>query len=77
MALSGGSGSYYWALLGVLLLSVVDTGLNLMEVDPFWVTGVRGLIILVALLLEVQKTRIRVRSVAARSGASAEAGTKS
>lgn len=77
VALSGGSGSIIGAFSGVLLLSVVDTGLNLMEVDPFWVTGVRGLIILVALLLEVQKTRIRVRSVAARSGAAAEAGTKS
>lgn len=77
VALSGGSGSIIGAFSGVLLLSVVDTGLNLMEVDPFWVTGVRGLIILVALLLEVQKTRIRVRSVAVRSGASAEVGTKS
>ena len=70
VALSGGSGSIMGAFSGVLLLSVVDTGLNLMEVDPFWVTGVRGLIILVALLLEVQKSRIRVGAMTARTSAS-------
>lgn len=60
VALSGGSGSIMGAFSGVLLLSVVDTGLNMMEVDPFWITGVRGLIILVALLIEAQKSRIRL-----------------
>ncbi len=64
VALAGGSGSIIGAFSGVLLLSVVNNGLNLMEVDPFWVTGVRGLIILIALFLEVQKSRIRVRAVA-------------
>jgi len=67
VALSGGSGSIMGAFSGVLLLSVVDTGLNMMEVDPFWITGVRGLIILVALLLEVQKSRIRVDMLAGRA----------
>lgn len=60
VALSGGSGSIMGAFSGVLLLSVVDTGLNMMEVDPFWITGIRGLIILVALLIEAQKSRIRL-----------------
>ena len=60
VALSGGSGSSMGAFSGVLLLSVVDTGLNMMEVDPFWITGIRGLIILVALLIEAQKSRIRL-----------------
>ncbi len=59
VALSGGSGTIWGALAGVLLLSVVDNGLNLMEVDPFWVNGVRGLIILVALLIEAQKVRFK------------------
>jgi len=30
-----------------------------MEVDPFWVNGIRGFIILVALLVEAQKFRYK------------------
>ncbi|MFN8493638.1 MAG: ABC transporter permease [Caldilineaceae bacterium] len=59
VALTGGAGTIWGAFSGVLLLSVVDNGLNLMDVDPFWVNGVRGLIILIALLLEAQKVRFK------------------
>jgi ribose/xylose/arabinose/galactoside ABC-type transport system permease subunit len=59
--LGGGKGTIWGAFSGVLLLSVVNNGLNLMEVDPFWVTGVRGLIILAALLIEAQKVRFKVQ----------------
>jgi len=59
VALTGGTGTIWGAFSGVLLLSVINNGLNLMEVDPFWVNGVRGLIILLALLIEAQKVRIK------------------
>ncbi len=61
VALSGGSGTIAGAFAGVLLLSVIADGLNLMSVNPFWIDGVRGLIILIALLLEAQKVRVKVR----------------
>jgi ribose/xylose/arabinose/galactoside ABC-type transport system permease subunit len=61
VALSGGIGTIWGAFAGVLLLSVIDNGLNLMDVDPFWVNGVRGLIILVALFIEAQKVRVQPR----------------
>jgi ribose/xylose/arabinose/galactoside ABC-type transport system permease subunit len=60
VALSGGRGSIWGAFSGVMLLSVIDNGLNLMDVDPFWVNGIRGLIILLALLIEAQKVRIKL-----------------
>ena len=61
VALTGGVGSIWGAFSGVMLLSVIDNGLNLMDVDPFWVNGIRGLIILVALLIEAQKVRFQPR----------------
>ncbi len=61
IALSGGSGSVGGALGGVLLLSVIDDGLNLMHVNAFWIQGVRGFIILLALFIESQKFRYKPR----------------
>jgi ribose/xylose/arabinose/galactoside ABC-type transport system permease subunit len=60
VALTGGAGSIWGAFSGVMLLAVIDNGLNLMEVDPFWVNGIRGLIILIALLIEAQKVRFKL-----------------
>lgn len=60
VALSGGTGTIWGAFSGVLLLAVINNGLNLMDVDPFWINGVRGLIILIALLIEAQKVRFKL-----------------
>lgn len=60
VALTGGAGSIWGAFSGVMLLAVIDNGLNLMDVDPFWVNGIRGLIILIALLIEAQKVRFKL-----------------
>jgi ribose/xylose/arabinose/galactoside ABC-type transport system permease subunit len=62
IALSGGYGTIVGAFAGVLLLSVVDNGLNLMQMNPNAVRGVRGLIILVALIIEAQKFRYTPKS---------------
>lgn len=59
VALSGGVGTIWGAFAGVLLLSVVDNGLNLMDVNPFWINGIRGLIILIALFIDAQKVRYK------------------
>lgn len=63
VSLKGGLGSVGGAFAGVMLLSIIDNGLNLMEVDPFWVQGVRGLIILLALLIEAQKFRYKPKVI--------------
>ena len=62
IALSGGYGTIVGAFAGVLLLAVVDNGLNLMQMNPNAVRGVRGLIILVALIIEAQKFRYTPKS---------------
>jgi len=59
VALTGGYGSILGAFAGVLLLSIIDNGLNLMEVNPFWIKGIRGFIILFALFIEAQKFRYK------------------
>jgi ribose/xylose/arabinose/galactoside ABC-type transport system permease subunit len=61
VALTGGYGSVLGAFSGVLLLSIVDNGLNLMQVNPFWVNGIRGAIILAAIFVEAQKFRFKPR----------------
>jgi len=59
VSLKGGLGSVGGAFAGVMLLSIIDNALNLMDVDPFWVQAVRGFIILLALLIEAQKFRYK------------------
>ena len=59
VSLKGGMGSVGGAFAGVLLLAIIGNALNIMEVNPFAVSAIRGLIILVALLLEAQKFRYK------------------
>lgn len=61
VSLNGGEGSIIGAFAGVLFLAMVNNALNLMNVDPLWVNAVRGLIILVALVIDAQKSRYRGR----------------
>jgi len=63
VSLQGGLGSVGGAFAGVMLLSIIDNALNLMDVDPFWVQGVRGFIILLALLIEAQKFRYKPKVI--------------
>jgi len=63
IALSGGRGTILGAFAGVLLLSVVDNGLNVMEMNPNAVRSVRGLIILIALIIGAQKIRYKPKTV--------------
>lgn len=51
-SLVGGEGSVIGTLIGALILGVIDNGLNLLNVSSFWQDAVKGLIILVAILLD-------------------------
>lgn len=62
VSLKGGEGSILGAFAGVLLLAMINNALNLMNVDPLWVNAVRGFIILIALILDAQKTRYKRRA---------------
>lgn len=51
ISLNGGKGSMIGALLGVLMLGLIDNLLTLSEVPSYWVQATYGLIILAALIV--------------------------
>ncbi|MDR1797639.1 MAG: ABC transporter permease [Clostridiales Family XIII bacterium] len=55
VSLSGGSGSLIGAIIGVLILNVLQNGLVLMDVNTFYHDIVRGVVIIVAVYLDVQR----------------------
>lgn len=60
---AGGRGTMIGALGGVLLLVSINSGLNLSNVSPFWIETIRGLVILIAMLIDAQKVRFTAPSV--------------
>lgn len=48
VAIRGGAGSVLGVVLGALTLLVIQNGLTLVRVDPLWLQGVYGLVILLA-----------------------------
>ena len=59
ISLFGGRGTMIGALGGVLLLSTIDSGLNLMRVSGFAINMIRGIVILLAMLIDAQKSRYK------------------
>jgi ribose/xylose/arabinose/galactoside ABC-type transport system permease subunit len=59
ISLFGGRGTMIGALGGVLLLSSINSGLNLMRVSGFAIDMVRGIVILAAMLIDAQKVRYK------------------
>jgi len=59
ISLFGGRGNMIGALGGVLLLASINSGLNLMRVSGFVIDAVRGVIILLAMLIDAQKVRYK------------------
>lgn len=61
ISLQGGRGTMLGALGGVLLLSTIDRGLNLMKVSVFWIKVIQGLIIMIAMFVDAQRVRYRAK----------------
>ena len=60
VAIRGGAGTVLGVALGALTLLVIKNGLTLVRVDPLWLQGVYGLVILVAIAIDafvVRRTR--------------------
>jgi sugar transport system permease protein len=64
-ALSGGRGSMLGTLLGVLVITLIGNGLVLLGINPFFQQVVRGLIIVIAVLANIQAIK---RSLARNKG---------
>lgn len=65
VAVRGGSGTVLGVGLGALTLLVINNGLTLVRVDPLWLQGVYGLVILAAIAVDAFVAR---RGAARRKG---------
>ena len=76
ISLQGGRGTMLGALGGVLLLSTIDRGLNLMKVSVFWIKVIQGLIIMLAMFIDAQRVRYRTKSTSEAAPALAPEASK-
>jgi rhamnose transport system ATP-binding protein len=66
VAIRGGAGSVLGVALGAVLLLVIQNGLTLARVDPLWLQGIYGLVILIAVGVDTLVGRrggLRLRSL--------------
>jgi ribose transport system permease protein len=63
VSLHGGIGRLSGVFAGVLLLSTIDTAINVMGIEPYYMQVIRGGLMLLAVLLDSAKTAIRQRSL--------------
>ena len=58
-SLSGGRGSVWGTVLGCLIIGVLNNGLFLLNVSPFWQQVIKGLVILLAVALDKMNAKGR------------------
>ena len=51
-SLSGGKGSIWGTVLGAIIIGVLNNGLVLLDVSPFWQQVVKGMVILIAVIID-------------------------
>lgn len=56
-SLSGGKGNMLGTFIGVLIIGVLNNGLNLLNISPFWSQFAQGLIIFIAVLIDALNLR--------------------
>lgn len=57
VAVRGGSGTVLGVAAGALLLLIINNGLTLVRIDPLWLQGVYGLVILIAIAIDAYVAR--------------------
>jgi ribose transport system permease protein len=60
---TGGVGKIGGTLIGVLVISVLNNGLNLMNVNSFWQLIAKGIVILVAVYFDMMKKKAKPKIV--------------
>lgn len=58
-SLNGGEGTLWGALIGSLIIGSLNTGLNLLNVSSYWQQVCKGIIIVVAIILDERKNRVK------------------
>ena len=62
-AMTGGQGGLFGTIIGVLIIIFLHNGLNILGVSAFWQKVAIGLVILVAVLVDQLRQRMRARAV--------------
>ena len=56
-SLSGGRGSVWGTLIGALIMGVITNGLNLLNVDTYWQGVVLGVVIIIAVTIDMRSKK--------------------
>lgn len=56
-SMSGGIGSVFGAIIGALVMSSIDNGMSMMNIEPFWQYLVKGGILLLAVWIDVSSKK--------------------
>ena len=56
-SLSGGSGTIPGTLVGILLMGVISSALNLLGVDAYWQNVAKGVVIFIAVMIDAFRSR--------------------
>ncbi|GMA41714.1 ribose import permease protein RbsC [Mobilicoccus caccae] len=54
---NGGVGTIWGTIVGALIIGVINNGMDLLNVSPFWQLVVKGAIIVVAIIIDERKNR--------------------
>jgi ribose/xylose/arabinose/galactoside ABC-type transport system permease subunit len=57
VSIMGGSGTIFGAVLGVLLLQVISSGMVFLKVSAYWLQAVQGFLILLAVVIDILRKR--------------------
>jgi ribose transport system permease protein len=56
-SLAGGEGSVWGTLVGVLIIGIINNGMTLLNVPPYWQIAAKGVLLLVAVAIDVMRKR--------------------
>ncbi len=76
VSLAGGRGSLPRVLVGALVLATISNGLTIKGIQPYWATGVTGVLLIGSLTLELWVTKSVSKRLMATAQASVHTGTR-
>jgi ribose transport system permease protein len=59
-ALTGGQGGPHRTLLGVLVITVLSNGLNVAGVDFYWQIIVKGIVVIAAVAITLDRSKVQI-----------------